>query len=374
MKRTVALVLAFLMVLALCACGQTAAPAATEAPAAATEAPAAATEAPAAATETPVAEDLGDTLVLYSPMTESDLDALITCFNEIYPDINVEVVSGSIGEITAKIAAEADNPQGDLVWGGLQDSDGEQYADLFEQWVSAYVEDNLPDYVSCNSCYSINHLSPVCFCVNKELEAELGLNIQSYEDLLDPALKGKVVLSDPNSSSAAWNNLCNIMAVYGFDSDAAWDYITKLMENLVVVEKSSLCFNSVNDGEYVVGLTYEDGAVKLLQNGSEAIDLRYPSNGTSASAFAAAVIKNAPHMAAAKAMVDFICSADGQTTMAAYMQGTLRFTNTKYTVPENSWLIDSSELNWVARPVAELTAAKQDIIAHWNEIKGSVQG
>ena len=322
--------------------------------------------------EAPAAEagGLGDKLVLYSTMTESDLDALLECFGKAYPGIEVDVVSGSVGELTAKIAAEADNPQGDLLWGGLQDSDGEQYAALFEPWISEHVKDNLPDYIECNSCYSINHLSPVCFCVNKELEAELGIEIRSYEDLLNPALKGKVVLSDPNSSSAAWNNLCNIMAVYGFDTDEAWEYIGKLMENLVIVEKSSACFNAVNDGEYVVGLTYEDGAVKLLQNGSEIVDLRYPTNGTSASAFAAAVIKNAPHMEAAKAMVDFVCSPEGQSAMAEYMEGTLRFTNTKYTLPEKSWLIDSSEIVWVERPVTELTEHKQDIIAHWNELKG----
>lgn len=350
MKKLFAFVLAALMVLSLCACK----------------------DSEPVAPDDAETDELGDTLVLYSPMTDADLEALITCFNNHYPDIDVEVVSGGIGEITAKIAAESENPQGDLVWGGLQDSDGEQYADLFEAWISEHVQDNLPDYVSCNSTYSINHLSPVCFCVNKELEAELGLNIQSYEDLLDPALKGKIVLSDPNSSSAAWNNLCNIMAVYGFDSDAAWDYIAKLMENLVVVEKSSVCFNAVNDGEYVVGLTYEDGAVKLLQNGSELVDLRYPTNGTSASAFAAAVIKNAPHMAAAKAMVDYICSAEGQSELQEYMEGTVRFTNKNSTLPENAWLVDSSTITWVERPVAELTAAKQDIIAHWNELWGTI--
>ncbi|MDO5445601.1 MAG: ABC transporter substrate-binding protein, partial [Eubacteriales bacterium] len=74
------------------------------------------------------AEDIGDTLVLYSTMTEKDLDALISGFAEVYPDCEIEVVSGTIGETTSRIAAEADNPQGDVTWGGLADSDGMQYA------------------------------------------------------------------------------------------------------------------------------------------------------------------------------------------------------------------------------------------------------
>ena len=83
-----------------------------------------------------------------------------------------------------------------------------------------YEADLIDDYKSHNGRYNLDHLSTAVFCVNKELEAELGLDIQSYEDLLDPKLKGLIVLSDPNSSSAAWNNLCNIFAVFGYDSQS----------------------------------------------------------------------------------------------------------------------------------------------------------
>ena len=369
MKKALALILALTMVFALCACGSTASTQ-TEAPAAATES----TAAEAAVEAEEVEEDLGDTLVLYSTMTEFDLEAVISCFNEVYPDIEVEVVSGGIGEITAKIQAEAENPQGDVTWGGLADSDGDKYADIFETWVSDHNDEAMDGYSTPNGFYSMDHLSTVCFCVNTELEAELGLDIRSYEDLLNPALKGKIVISDPNSSSAAWNNLCNIMAVYGIGTDEAWSYIDQLLENMVVVEKSSVCFNSVYDGEYVVGLTYEDGAIKLNQNGSTTTEVRYPSNGTSASAFGMAVVKNAPHMAAAKAFVNFVCSAEGQTALAAYEEGTLRFTNANYQDPENAWLTPSSEIEWVVRDVPTLTAQKADLLETWNQHLATVQG
>ena len=374
MKKILALVLALCMIFALCACGQSAAPA--EQPAK-NEAPAADGAAPAE--DAAVEEDLGDTLVLYSSMTEDDLDALKTCFNEVYPDIEIEVISGSAGEFTAKIQAEAGNPQGDVTWGGLADSDGDKYAEIFEAWVSDNDDEQMEGYSTPNGFYSMDHLSTVCFCVNTELEKELGLNIQSYEDLLDPALKGKIVFSDPNSSSAAWNNLCNIFSVYGIDTDEAWDYIDALLENMVVVEKSSVCFNSVSDGEYVVGLTYEDGAIKLNQSaselGTEAVtEVRYPSNGTSASAFGVAIVKGAPHMAAAKAFVNWVTSAEGQSAMAEYMQGTLRFTNANYTSPENAWLKASSDITWVTRDVPTLTAQKADLLAKWNEHLAAVQG
>ena len=110
-------------------------------------------------------------------------------------------------------------------------------------------------------------------------------------------------------------------------------------------------------------LTYEDGAIKLNQSaaelGTEAVtEVRYPSNGTSASAFGVAIAKGAPHMAAAKAFVNWVTSAEGQSAMAEYMQGTLRFTNANYTSPENAWLKASSDITWVTRDVPTLTAQK----------------
>ena len=307
-------------------------------------------------------------------MTESDLDALITCFNEKYPNINVEVVNGSAGELTTRLAGEASNPVGDLVWGGMADSDGDRYADIFESWVSEYDSETIAGYSTPNGLYSMDHLSTVVFCVNTELEAQLGLEIDSYEDLIDPALKGKIVFSDPNSSSAAWNNLSNIMAVYGTDTDEAWAYIEKLMPNLVIAGSSSACFKSVQQGEYVVGLTYEDGAVNLVKDGATNIRLQYPSEGTSATAFGCALVKNGPNPENAKAMIDFLCSAEGQTALAAYQEGTLRYTNANYTVPDNAWLTPSDEMKWVDRDVEYMTANKDAILEHWNDLLAKVAG
>ena len=318
-------------------------------------------------------EDIGDTLVLYSTMTEADLNALINGFNEVYPDCYIEVVSGTIGETTSRIAAEADNPQGDVTWGGLADSDGMQYADLFETWVSDEAANAIEGYSTPNGIYSMDHLSTIVFSINTELEKELGLDIRSYADLLDPALKGKIIFSNPNSSSAAWNNLCNIMSVFGNDSDEAWEYIAALMENLVITDSSSNCFKLVEQGEYVVGLTYEDGAIKLIQQGAgDHFDMRYPEDGASASAFGMAVIKNCAHPEAAKALINWVCSAEGASYIAQDLK-TLRMTN-KDTVYGESLLPATGDIKWVTRDVEYLTANKSAILDHWNDLITEIQG
>ena len=314
----------------------------------------------------------GSEVQLYSTMTEADLDALITCFNEVYPDIEVIVTNGSAGELTTRIAGDAGTPQGDLVWGGMADSDGQAYADIFEAWVSEYDAQNIPGYTSPNGLYSMDHLSTVTFVVNEELEAELGLKIESYEDLLDPKLKGMIATADPNSSSSAWNNLSNIFAVYGNDTEEALAYIEKLMPNLVILGSSSGVFKNTQAGEYVVGMTYEDGAVGLIRDGATNIRLQYPTNGTSASAFGCALIKGGPNPENGKLFIDFICSAEGQTALAAYQQGTLRYTNAGYVVPEDAWLKPSSEIVWANRDVPYLTEHKSEILDKWNALWAKV--
>ena len=260
-----------------------------------------------------------------------------------------------------------------MFYSGLNQADGDKYADCFEQYVSTHDTEMPEQYQSNNGFYNYDHLSSVVFCVNTELEAELGLDIKGYADLMDPKLQGKIIFSDPTSSSAAWNNMSNIFAVYGNDSDEAWDVIEGLLANgMVVGSSSSSCFKDVQAGEYVVGLTYEDGASTLLKSGAENIKMVYPAEGSSAFAFAAAIVKDAPHMDAAKAMIEYLQSAEGQSFRANYV-GTVRFTNENVVV-ENSYLPDSSEIKWVTRDIDWLIENKTAMLEKWTALYNQYNG
>ncbi len=312
-------------------------------------------------------DGIGNKLVLYSSMTENDIMNLIDLFNEKYPDCEVEVVSGSAGELVARITAEKGNPQGDLMWGGLGHSDGNTHAEVFEHWLSDYENEVLDGYKSKNGFYNFDHLSSCVLCVNKELEKELGITIKGYKDLLNPKLKGKVVFSNPNSSSAAWNNVCNIMSVFGNDSEEAWDYMSGLIKNgLVVSVSSSVCFKSVETGEYVAGITYEDGVASLLKSGAQNIRMVYPEEGSSAAALGCAVIAGAPHQKAAKAMVNLLMSEEGQNELGSRLK-TLRMTNSKANF-ESPFLQKTEDVKWVERDIDWLIENKAQVLDHWNTI------
>ena len=322
--------------------------------------------------DAPEEQTISGPLVICSSATDLDLEAIQVGFNELYPDVEIEFVTCSAGEGIARVQAEGGNPTIDVFYSGLNQADGDKYADVFEPYVSVHDSEMPEQYRSNNGFYNYDHLSSTVLCVNTDLEKELGIEINGYADLMNPALNGKIVFSDP-TSSAAWNNLSNIFAVYGNDSDEAWDVIEGLLANgMVVAGSSSACFKNVQAGEYVVGLTYEDGASTLLKNGAENIKMVYPSEGSSAFAFAAAIVKGAPHMDAAKAMIDYLQSAEGQSFRANYV-GTVRFTNEDVVV-EDSYLPDSSSIKWVNRDIDWLIANKSAMLEKWTALYNQYNG
>lgn len=311
-------------------------------------------------------------LVLYSSMTENDLGILEDLLVEQFPGLELEVVNGSAGELTTRIASESGKPQGDMMWGGLDTADGDKHSEIFEHWLSDHEADVQEAYKSPNGFYNVDHLSSVAFAVNNNLEKELGLEINGYEDLLDPKLKGKIVMADPTSSSSAWNNISNIMAVYGNDTPESWDFIKGLLENDVVIAgSSSATFGSVEDGEYVVGLTYEDGVASLIKSGAQNIRLQYPEEGTSASAFGTAVIKGGPNPELAKKVINYIMSPEGQVAFGEAV-GTVRMTTTAEVNSE--FLPKDSEVKWVERDVKWLTDNRNDVVAKWTDLYTQVNG
>ena len=83
-------------------------------------------------------------------------------------------------------------------------------------------------------------------------------------------------------------------------------------------------------------------------------------------------MKNAPHMDAAKAMIEWLQSAEGQSYRANYV-GTVRFTNENVVV-EQSWLPESDTINWVTRDIDWLIANKTAMLDKWSELYSQYNG
>lgn len=305
-------------------------------------------------------------LILYTTVSQAHYDIAIAKFNELYPNIKVYYTYGGAGDCKARIQAEASNPQADAMFGGLQYADLAAYGDYFETYVSVNDYKMQEGYHNTSGKLSFHDIQIPCLVVNDALEAELGIKVTGWNSLLDPALYGKVVMANPTSSSSAWNNLqCLLTDFGGWESEEAWDYIAKLMQNgLVVVSSSSVPGKSTLAGEYVVGLSYEPAIVKLLDAGTTGGHMVFWEEGTTSVGFASAIIKGAKNLENAKLFMDFLQSDEGQQS---YLDAAARPATTTKLEGGSPTMVDLSTINVKVADTEALANNNAAIKEKWNE-------
>ena len=194
---------------------------------------------------------------------------------------------------------------------------------------------------------------------------ELGVEVNGYADLLQPELVGKIASADPASSSSAFCQLTNmLLAMGGYEDDAAWKYVEDLFvgQQVAITSGSSAVYKGVYNGEYAVGLTYEDPCVTLIKDGATNIQVVYPVEGTVFLPAQIGIVKNAKNVENAKAFVDFMLSEDAQRFLAE--------NTTSRNVREVEYKND------VMTPLADIKLIYEDsdyVIAHTSELKEKVQ-
>lgn len=307
------------------------------------------------------------TLVIYTTIGDAEYHYFVDGFQEKYPDIEIQVVNGGAGELKTRIASEAANPLCDVMFGGLVYSDAVNYADLWDGYISPNVEKmGLPAKEK-----ELNWITTqvVNLLVNKEMVQELGIEVKGYEDLLQPELKGKIVMADPTSSSSGWNNLASMMTVMGNgdpSSPEAWAYVEKLIAQLdgKISSSSSKTYKNVLQGENPVGITYEGPCIQYFEDGvADNLEIVYMEEGTIATTFGSAIVKNAPNMENAKLFADWVTSEECQAILGETVQRGANM-NVKTT---NAYVKDASEITFVPFDEAYFAEHQKEIQARWTE-------
>ncbi|MGO5448542.1 extracellular solute-binding protein [Faecalicoccus sp. LCP19S3_E2] len=300
-------------------------------------------------------EEKDNTLVIYSPNSEGLIEAVIPAFEE-ETGIKVELQQVGTGESIKKLEAEKDDPVADVMFGG-QNSHYLTNKDLFEEYVGENDDLVIEEYQNKSGIASSYTLDGSCLIVNTNLIGDI--KVESYEDLLNPELKGKIATADPSNSSSAFAQLTNILlAKGGYESDEAWKFVEDLFKNIdgKVLSSSSSVYKSVADGEMVVGLSYEDLCVTLEKDGAP-VNVVYPSEGTVYLPANAGIIKNAKHMDNAKKFIDYLQSQD--------CQDNLGLTTT------NRPVLKDVQIGDIMKPISEIKTLKEDseyVIAHKDDI------
>ena len=250
-------------------------------------------------------------LVIYCPHPLDFINPLVDDFKAKNPGINVDVIAAGTGELLKRVEAEKDNPLGDILWGGTITTVKRQI-DLFENYTSTNEVSIVDIYKNVEGPFTRCDAMPSILMVNTNLSK--NIKIEGYGDLLNPALKGKIACADPSASSSAFEHLVNMLYSMGNGNpEKGWDYVKKFCANLdgKLLSGSSAVYKGVADGEYTVGLTFEQGGAMMVAQGSP-IKLIYMKEGVIIKPNVVSIIKNAKNMENAKKFLDYVASYDAQ--------------------------------------------------------------
>lgn len=249
-------------------------------------------------------------LVVYSPNSEGLINAVIPVFEKKY-NVKVELIQAGTGQLIKRLQSEKSAPYADVLFGGSFATINDN-KELFLNYVSSNDGNVLEAYRNKTGFITPYVLDGSVLLVNKNLIGDI--KVEGYADLLNPALKGKIASADPSNSSSAFAQLTNmLLAMGGYESDAAWQYVKDLYTNVdgKIKSGSSAVYKSVADGEMVVALTYEDPSVKLVTDNAP-VQVVYPKEGAVFLPAGSAIVKGTKNEDLAKKFIDLLLSKEVQ--------------------------------------------------------------
>jgi iron(III) transport system substrate-binding protein len=253
-----------------------------------------------------------ETLTVYTALEDDQIKEYLASFEEQNPNIKVNIVRDSTGVITAKLLAEKDNPQADVVWGTaassllVADQQGmlEPYAPAGLDKVTSQLRDsrNPPHWVGIDAWMST-------FCVNTvELEEKNLPMPKSWADLTNPVYKNQIVMSNPASSGTGFLSVSAMLQMKG--EQEGWKYLDGLHQNVAqYMHSGSRPCKAAGAGEYPIGISFDYRAVKQKNDG-EPIEPVFPTEGSGWDIEANALIKKDNIKPAAKTFLDWAISED----------------------------------------------------------------
>ena len=354
MKRILTVLLAACMLITLAACGG-------EKPAA-KETPEKVAASSTATEKTEAQKPASKSLIVYCPHPVEFINPVVSEF-EAKTGISAEVVTAGTGELLKRVEAEQANPLGDILWGGSL-STVTPKKDLFEVYKSVN-EDAVFDYVkNVEGMTTRFTIIPSVIMVNTKLIGDI--KVEGYEDILNPALKGKIAFADPAKSSSSFEHLVNMLYAMGKGNpENGWDYVKKLTTALdgKLLSGSSAVYKGVADGEYTVGLTFEEGAAKYVKDGAPVVVV-YMKEGVIFKPDTVQIIKGAKNLENARKFIDFVTSKEAQTLIA----NQLVRRSVRPDVPPANGLKQISEINSIKDDEAVVTQNKQAWLDKFKEI------
>jgi iron(III) transport system substrate-binding protein len=267
------------------------------------QAPGAGTQA-AQATQAPAVRG---TLTVYNALDQQTIDAMVAAFKRKYPDVNVNVLGlGAAGEISTRIRAEKDSPKADVFIGGdTAFHEGLANDGLTLAYKSPTASQIEARYYDPEGRWYGWYIGVLGIVINTDRFKDARVaEPKTWDDLLDPAWKGKLAFPNPTTTGGGYIFLADQVFRFNKDEAKALDFMKKLDANVgQYTQRSPDAINVVAQGEFVAAMNWVHDILVQKKRGFPLKviippDTAYEIGGVS-------VVKGGANPEAAKAFLDW---------------------------------------------------------------------
>ena len=246
-------------------------------------------------------------LLVYTALETDQLKSYKDAFEKAVKDVEIRWVRDSTGVITAKLLAEKNNPQADVVFALAatsllvleQEGMLTPYAPKgIEALNPRFVDTKKPPMWVGMDVWG----ATICFNTVEAKKRNLP-KPESWKDLLKPVYKGQITMPHPASSGTGFLDVTAWLQLYG--EAEGWKYMDALHENIAqYVHSGSKPCRQAGAGEFVMGISFEYRANATKASGAP-IDLIFPKEGVGWDMEAMAIMKASKKQEAARKLLDW---------------------------------------------------------------------
>jgi iron(III) transport system substrate-binding protein len=266
---------------------------------------------PATAVPT-VAKPTGN-IVVYTALNETTNNAFTGAFKTAYPGTTVDLLPlAAAGDLQTRITAEKASPKADIFIGGSSEfHDPLGKAGLLEQYVSPNAASLKPEFKDAAGFWTGWYTGIFGFIANTDrLTKEVGGKLPAtWDDLLDPSWKGKLILPDPVKTGGGYIFIATQIFRFNKDEGKAMAFMKTLHGNIAdYIGTSPGAIGAVSQGQYV-GCPNWAHDILTEKGKNPGVSLAVPAN-TGFEVGGISIVKGAKNLPLAKAFVDWVLTPE----------------------------------------------------------------
>ena len=271
-----------------------------------------------------------DTVVIYTSLENEEVVDYLKLAKQDLPDLDIQAIRLSTGELGARMLAEKDNPQADCIWGwAVTNMAGFIPKGMLVPYKPKGWDKISAEFKEPQGYWTAIDLYAAALVPNTKVLKAKNLPMPSgWNDLLNPVYKDMLIMPNPASSGTGFLQIASLLVMLDPDykskpveENKAWDFLKKLDKNMgQYIKSGSKPAKLTAAGEYAIGCSFAFVYSSLKKKGFP-VALVLPKEGAGYELEANALLKGAKHEAAAKKFLDWAISKRAMESYAKFKLG-----------------------------------------------------